>query len=134
VRLLERRGGGLVVLGESRLFDPASRAAAVDTIAIGTAQDVTAHRERREHSVDENSHREVEELAIDIDNRRPQPADVLIREHLYRGQDWTLAYPNDAAEGVIPAKEGPQQISLRTRVPARSHRKVVYVVVYTWPQ
>jgi hypothetical protein len=51
----------------------------------------------------------------------------VIREHLYRGQNWTLAYQSAPA-----AKEGPQQISLRTKVPANGQAKVLYVVVYTW--
>jgi hypothetical protein len=65
---------------------------------------------------------------IAIDNTRPQPVHVLLREHLYRGQNWTLAY--DSATSA--AKEGAQQIALRTDVPARAHAKIVYVVVYTW--
>jgi hypothetical protein len=32
----------------------------------------------------------------------------------------------------VAAKEGPQQISLRTQVPANGRAKVLYVVVYTW--
>ena len=95
---------------------------------------MTGHRVRREWSADRRNHRDVEEFAIEIDNRRARPADVLIREHLYRGQNWTLAYPSDTTGPVIPAKEGPQQISLRTRVPARSRRTIFYVVVYTWPE
>jgi hypothetical protein len=65
---------------------------------------------------------------ITLDNKRAIPVEVLVREHLYRGQNWTLAY-HSAPEA---AKEGPQQISLRTKVPARSTTKILYVVVYTW--
>jgi hypothetical protein len=53
VRLLDRRANGsLGVLGEARLFDAATRVSEVDTIAIGTAADVTGTRERREITVD----------------------------------------------------------------------------------
>src|SRR5205085_12094928 len=53
VRLLERRADGtLAVLGESRLFEASTLVAEVDTIAIGTADGVTGHRERRDYTYD----------------------------------------------------------------------------------
>ncbi|MDB4959406.1 MAG: hypothetical protein JWO36_6975 [Myxococcales bacterium] len=131
VRLLERRpDGSIAVLGESRLFDPATRVADVDTIAVGTADGVIAHRERREFTYDPELRRLTEEFMITVDNARGHPANVLIREHLYRGQTWALAYPLD--DPPTASKEGPQQIALRTTVPAEGQAKVLYVVVYTW--
>ena len=128
VRLLERRAdGSLAVLGESRLFDAATRVATVDTIALGTAEGVTGARERRELSYDEDNRRVVEEFVLTVKNTRAYPVEVVLREHLYRGQNWTLAYQT-ASE---PTKEGPQQISLRTIAPPRGEAKVLYVVVYT---
>jgi hypothetical protein len=128
VRLLERRpDGSLVVLGESRLFDAATRVATVDTIALGTAEGVTGSRERRELSFDEDSRRIVEEFVLTIKNTRAHPVEVVLREHLYRGQNWTLAYQT----ATEPTKEGPQQISMRMIAPARGEGKVLYVVVYT---
>jgi hypothetical protein len=129
VRLLERRAdGSLTVLGEARLFDAASRVANVDTIAVGTSEGVTARRLRRELTTDRDNKRLVEEFEIDINNGRPAPAAVLVREHLYRGQNWSLAYHS----ATNAAKEGPQQIALRTTVPAKAKSKLLYVVVYTW--
>jgi hypothetical protein len=129
VRLLDRRANGsLAVLGEARLFDAATRVSEVDTIAVGTAADVIGTRERREITIDEDNHRIVEEFLITLDNKRAIPVEVLVREHLYRGQNWVLAY-HSAPEA---SKEGPQQISLRTRVPARTKTRLLYVVVYTW--
>ncbi len=129
VRLLERHAdGSLAVLGEARLFDAATRVAAIDTIAVGTAEGVTAHRERREITVDEDGKRLVEEFAISIENARPRPVEVVLHEHLYRSQNWSLAYHS----ALSAAKEGPQQIALRTTVPAKGQRKVIYVAVYAW--
>jgi hypothetical protein len=129
VRLLERKAdGALGVLGQARLFDASTRVSSVDTIAIGTADGVTATRERREITIDDEAKRLTEEFVITIDNKRAIPVEVLVREHLYRGQNWTLAYHSAPAA----SKDGPQQISLRTRVPAKSEGKIVYVVVYTW--
>ena len=129
VRLLERRAdGSLAVLGEARLFDVATRVAAIDTVPVGTAEGVTAHRERREITVDEDGKRVVEEFAISIENARPRPVEVVLHEHLYRSQNWSLAYHS----ALSAAKEGPQQIALRTTVPAKGQRKVLYVAVYAW--
>jgi hypothetical protein len=129
VRLLERHGdGSLIVLGESRLFDAATRVAAVDTIAVGTADGITGHRERRELTIDDDNRRLVEEFVITIDNQRPQPAHVVIREHMYRGLNWHLPYPLPP----VAEQEGPQQIALRAVVPAHAQAKQLYVVVYTW--
>lgn len=130
VRLLERsRGGALVLLGEARLFDLATRVAAVDTVAVGVADGVRGRRERRELTIDDDRKRVVEEFVLTIDNRRDRPVEVVLREHLYRGQNWTLAYQT----GRDAKKEGPQQISLRTNAPARGTSRILYVVVYTWP-
>jgi hypothetical protein len=130
VRLLERRSdGAIAVLGESRVFDAASRVAEEDTVAVGVADGVTGRRERRELTLDEDRKRLVEEFVITIANTRPRPVEVVLREHLYRGQNWTLAYQT-AADAK---KEGPQQISLRTIAPAHGEARVLYVVVYTWP-
>jgi len=131
VRLLERKlDGAMSVLGESRLFDASTRVSDVDTIAVGTAEGVTATRERREFTVDEDARRLTEEFLITIDNKRAIPAEVLVREHLYRGQNWTLAYHSAPSA----SKDGPQQISLRMSVPAKSQTKLLYIVVYTWGQ
>ena len=129
VRLLERRpDGSLVVLGETRLFDAATRVAGVDTVAIGTAIGVTGARERHEISVDDDGKRLVEEFVLTLKNERANPVEVVLREHLYRGQNWFLAYWS----ALEASKEGPQQISMRTTVPAHGSTKVLYVVVYTW--
>lgn len=128
VRLLERRpDGSLELLGESRLFGAATRVADVDTVSIGTARGVVGHRERRDWAKDDDQRRFSEEFLVTIDNARPRPVDLVLREHLYRGQNWTLAY-----QSVAAVKEGPQQIALRTQVPANGRAKVLYVVVYTW--
>jgi len=131
VRLFERRANGaLVVLGESRLFEATARVANLDTISVGTADRVTGTRERHELTIDDENRRIVEEFVITLDNQREAPVSVLVREHLYRGQNWTLAYHS----AVAASKEGPQQIALRAEVPAKQKLKILYVVVYTWGQ
>jgi hypothetical protein len=129
VRLVERRANGsLAPLAEARLFDAATRRSDIDTIAIGTAEGVTGTRVRRELTDEESRHRLVEEFQIEIRNTRAHPVDVLVREHLYRGQTWALAYWS--VDDI--RQEGPQAFAMRTRVLARGQVKILYVVVYTW--
>lgn len=128
-RLLERRpDGSLVLLGESRLFETATNIATFDIVELGTADGVSGQRERRDFSVDDDRKRLVEEFAVTVANTRAQPIDVVLREHLYRGQNWALGYY------TVPGakQDGAQQISLRMRVPAKGEAKLFYVVVYTW--
>ena len=129
VRLVEEHAdGSLLVLGEARLFDAATRRSEVDAIAIGTADGVTGKRERRELTDEESRHRLVEEFVIEIDNARTHAVDVLVRELLYRGLTWAVAY-----ESVPDVhQDGAQAFTMRTRVPARGQVKIMYVVVYTW--
>jgi hypothetical protein len=130
VRLLERKSDGtLAVLAEGKLFEASTRVATVDTIPIGTAEGVTGHRERRELTIDDDAKRIVEEFALTIDNTRGYPIDVVFREHLYRGQNWTIAY-SSAVLTEKDNKEGAQQFALHTSVPAKGKTTIVYVVVY----
>nr|HEX4312940.1 hypothetical protein [Kofleriaceae bacterium] len=153
VRILERRPDGtLAVLADGTLYGAASRAATTDTVPVGVADGVTARRERRDFSVDADAHRAVEEFSIQLTSTRPAPVDVVVREHLYRGEDWSIAY---LPPRVTATKDGQQQVSMRTRVPAANKdagndakskdagkdadktvgkTEVYYVVVYTWPK
>lgn len=129
VRTFERKpDGALALLTESRLFGTETLAAVVDTVPLGTAAGVTGKRERRELTIDNDRKRIVEEFALTIDNTRSHAIDLLLREHLYRGTGWSIAY-----NSVFQVeKEGMQQLALRTVVPARAKHTVLYVVVYEW--
>ena len=131
VRLLERRpDGALALLGQARLFDATTRVATSDTITVGAAEDVTGDRERRELTIDDDRQRVVEDFVITIDNARARPAEVVVREHLYRGTNWTLAYISVPVGDET--KEGPQQVAPRLTVPPRSKGRLMYSVVYWW--
>ena len=135
VRLLERTASGeLSPLGEARIFDRAGTGDDQDTIApttsvaVGRAADIEGRRRRRELTIDLDAKRLIEEFEIELISKADHPLEVIVREHLYRGQNWTLAYASDP--GV--AKEGPQKIAMKARVPAKGKARVVYRVVYWW--
>ncbi len=129
VVVLERsKSGELAPLGRARAFHHASQSGTL-RLAIGTVPDLVGRRRVTEFTRDDAGRRLVEELRIEIENRRAAAADVLVREHLYRGLNWAIAYFNQA--GSL-SKEGPQEIHVRLHVPGRSKRAIVYRVVYTW--
>jgi hypothetical protein len=124
----EHRDGARIVIGETQLFAAAASGQASDTIAVGTAGDVHARRERLELAIDDDDRRIVEEFAITFDSTRRLPVRVIAREHMPRGVDWNLAYYS------VPdaIKEGAQQVALRATIPPHGHLKIGYVVVYVW--
>jgi len=128
VRLVERAAdGSLTLLGQAQLFGEEMRLAEADTVVFGTATGITCRRERRDFSIDNDRKRIVEEIQIVVDNHRAREVEVVLREHLYRGENWTIAYFSNSFE-----KEGKQQIAMRLRVPARQQRTILYAVVYSW--
>lgn len=122
------RGGALVWRGEGRLLPPADDAERYTTVAVGRSVDVTGARRRTDYHLDLERRRLVEEITVTLHNAGDRAADVLVREHLYRGQCWSLAF--QSTERV--AKEGFQQIGLGVTVPAGGDATVMYRVVYEW--
>ena len=124
-------GGALVWRGEGKLLPPAADAELYTTVAVGRSPMVTGTRKRTDFSIDHDALRLVEEVTVTLHNGGERPADVLVREHLYRGQCWTLAYHST---GERVAKEGAQQIGLGVAVPAGGDATVMYRVLYEWDE
>jgi hypothetical protein len=124
-------GGALVWRGEGRMLPPAADAELYTTVAVGRSPLVTGTRKRTDFAIDHDALRLIEEITVTLHNAGERPADVLVREHLYRGQCWTLAY-HSTGDGV--AKEGAQQIGLSVVVPAGGDATVMYRVLYEWDE
>ncbi len=123
--------GALVWRGEGRLLPPAADAERYTTVAVGRSPDVTGRRKRTDFFLDETARRLIEEYTVTLTNRGIRPVEVLAREHLYRGQCWTLAYHST---GERVAKEGAQQIGLGVVVAAGGEAVVMYRVLYEWDE
>jgi hypothetical protein len=121
--------GALRWRGEGELLPPAAGAERYLTIAVGRVSDVTGTRRRTDFVIDQLRQRLIEELTITLTSTRAAPVDVLVREHVYRGPCWWLAYHST---GDRVAKEGAQQIALTTTVPAHGTATVAYRVIYHW--
>jgi len=141
VRLFGRGDHGeLAPLGAGRLFDRAQGEAKTATVPVGRSPDVKATRRRTDFFIDETGVLDakgvrsrrmiIEEFTITLTNSGKAPVQVLVREHMYRGETWGLAYASPQASRVT--KEGPQQIAMRVDVPGAGETRVVYRVVYTW--
>jgi hypothetical protein len=124
-------GGALVWRGEGRLLPPAADASLYTTVAVGRSPLVTGKRRRTDFALDHDQLRLVEEVTLTLHNSGERAADVLVREHLYRGLCWTLAYHST---GDRVAKEGAQQIGLGVDVPAGGDATVMYRVLYEWDE
>jgi hypothetical protein len=130
VVVLERSAGGrLTPLGRARAFHGSGVPSGTLRLAVGTATGLVGSRRVSEFSRDEAGRRLVEEVRIAIANRRGVPTEVLVREHLYRGLNWSLAYHNEVA---ALRKEAAQEIHFRVHLPGRATRDIIYRVVYTW--
>ena len=123
--------GALTWRGEGELLPPAADAERYLTVAVGRITDVTGARARTDFVIDDAGQRLYEEIAVTLTSARASPVSVLVREHLYRGPCWILAY-HSTGDGV--AKEAAQQIALTTTVPAHGTATVVYRVVYHWSE
>ena len=121
--------GALRWRGEGELLPPAAGAERYLTVAVGRIDDVTGARRRTDFVIDEARKRMVEEFTVTLTSTRSSPVDVLVREHLYRGPCWALAYHST---GDRVAKEGAQQMALTTTVPASGTATIVYRVNYLW--
>lgn len=133
VRLVERTSGGeLTPLGESRIFEKGGsdpeKISPTTSVAVGRANHVEGKRRRREFTLDEEGKRLIEEFEVELSNDADHAVEVIVREHLYRGQNWLLAYYSEPRV----AKEGPQKIALHAKVPAKGTARVVYRVIYWW--
>jgi hypothetical protein len=137
VTVFERGSAGLLPLGSAMVFEAKreeeeqihAQTPARLRLPIGLAPELSGKREQADFAFDAQRRRLLEEIRVTLENRGDDPAEVLVREHLYRGLNWALVYYNQV--GPVE-KTGPQELQIRMRVPA--HRKVMaaYRVAYTW--
>jgi hypothetical protein len=71
---------------------PPTRSRPRPPIAVGSSAKVSATRKQTDFAIDADAKRLIEEITIELDNKGPTDAVVLVREHLYRGLNWSLAY------------------------------------------
>jgi hypothetical protein len=117
--------GELSYLGRGQVFGSGEGAGVI----LGPAPEWRARRWQSDFVSDPDGRRVVEEIRVEIESRADEAAVVVVREHLYRGLNWTVAYHNEVAEA---RKEGAQAVRFEVPVPAGGSALLVYRVVYTW--
>jgi len=123
VRLFQRRAGRLDVVTE----EPLRTGAGVARIRIAPAADITGERRGVTCSADEQHHTVRETVEVKLENHGRQPADVVLREFLWRWPVWHIE-----AEDRKGVRAGPQLQEYRMRVPAMGKQVVTYTAVYAW--
>ena len=66
-------------------------------------------------------------IEVRVENKGPQPQDVVIREFAWRWPVWKLE-----SEDKKSVRSGPQTLEYRVRVPAKGSQTVTYALLYTW--
>ncbi|HSR97920.1 MAG TPA: DUF4139 domain-containing protein [Kofleriaceae bacterium] len=123
VRLFQRRAGRLEVLTE----DPLRASAGLARIRVSPDTDVTGERRAVTCNYDEPAHTIHETVEVKVENKGKQPADVVVREFLWRWPVWHLE-----AEDRRGVRAAPQIQEYRLRVPPGGRQAVTYTAVYSW--
>lgn len=138
VRLFRSTAGGIELVSEGALrisggAVPGARPGGaqagpgVARIPVAATSEITGDRHAVACSYDERGKRLRETIEVKIDNKASQPADVVVREFLWR---WpVLRVEAESRRGV---RAGPQLQEYRMRVPAGGRQVVTYTVVYIW--
>jgi hypothetical protein len=87
---------------------------------------VVGSRKRTQYHIIQQQEAE-ESFEISVRNRRPTPAAVMVREHLYRSANWNISSESDAH-----VQRDSNTIEFPIDVAANSEKIVRYTVHYTW--
>jgi hypothetical protein len=98
-------------------------------VVLEATDAVSGERRQSDFFYDPGGRRLVEEIRVRLRSRIDAPVSVVVREHLYRGLNWTIAYNNGVGD---PRKDGAQALRFDVTLPARGTTLIVYRVVYTW--
>ncbi len=93
----------------------------------GNAFDLVGERRQTDFRVDTAGRSADESVEIKLRNRKKEPVEIRVVEHLYRWVQWKIA-----ASSVPYAKTDAKTIEFRVNVPADAQQIVTYRVHYTW--
>jgi hypothetical protein len=117
--------GRLEFVGESEIdHTPKNELVRVYT---GNAFDLVGERKRTNFRVDSSNKWADESFEITLRNRKKEPAEIRVIEHLYRWTNWELRDKTDEFE-----KKDAQTIEFRVTLKPDEERKIKYTVHYSW--
>jgi len=94
---------------------------------VGDSFDLVGERKRVDFKVNEANHWANETFEIKLRNRKKQPAEIRVVEHLYRWSNWTIKEKSQAFE-----KTDAQTIEFKVALKPDEEKVVTYKVHYTW--
>jgi len=117
--------GRLEFVGESEIdHTPKNELVRVYT---GNAFDLVGERKRTNFRVDSSNKWADESFEITLRNRKKEPAEIRVVEHLYRWTNWEITEKSAEFE-----KKDSQTIEFRVTLKPDEERKLTYKVHYTW--
>jgi hypothetical protein len=127
VRLYKRdeADGSLEFVGEDEI-DHTPKDETVK-LHIGDAFDVVGERKRTNFSIDVNAHVITESFETRIRNHKTEPVEVLVKETLYRWNNWEITQSNQKW-----TKYDSNTIHFPVKVDKDGEAVVTYTVKYTW--
>ena len=95
---------------------------------VGNSFDLVGERKRTDYNTNNEERHWVEEsFEIKIRNRKKEPVEVRVVEHLYRSVNWTITAKSQDFE-----KKEAQTIEFRVPLKPDEERTITYKVKYTW--
>jgi len=127
VRLYKRdeADGSLEFIGEDEI-DHTPKDETVK-LHIGDAFDIVGERKRTNYHVDAAGHVITESFEIHVRNHKTEPVDVLVKETLYRWNNWEITDSNQKW-----TKYDSNTIHFPVKVDKDGEQVITYTVKYTW--
>ncbi len=127
VRFYRRDADGQLQFTGENLIDHTPQGETL-RIYTGNAFDLVGERKRLTYQSDQDRQRWFEEtFEITLRNRKKEPAEIRVVEHLYRWTNWIIQ-----AESDTFSKTDAQTIEFRIPLQPEEERKVTYTVRYSW--
>jgi hypothetical protein len=126
IRLYRRDADGqMEFVGESIINHTPTE----DTVKIntGSAFDVKGSRRQTDFSTDQGRRLLEETFEIKLTNQKPEPVNVNVLEHLYRGDEWEILH-----KSAEYTKLDSHTIQFPVQVPAKGEATLTYSVRYSW--
>lgn len=93
----------------------------------GDAFDLVGERKRTSFTVDNSNNWAEESFEITLRNRKKEPVEILVVEHLFRWLNWKITEKSDPYLQLSS-----NQIEFRIPVKPDEERKITYTVYYSW--
>lgn len=94
---------------------------------VGNSFDLVGERKRVDFKVNQANHTASESFEIKLRNRKKQPVEIRVVEHLYRWTNWTVKEKSQDLE-----KTDAQTIEFKVPLKPGEEKTVTYRVHYTW--